>query len=260
MRSIDCCSLTFVSILFLYTNAVANAQEIEDSVSPKVSAAQATLKFSTKDKMLELKQELRKKWPKNRTVRFVFHGHSVPAGYFKTPEVRRFDAYPSLFHQQLCEHYSTATIDCCVTAIGGENSVAGARRFSNDVLNLNPDVVFIDYALNDRSIGLEKARKAWQSMISKCQERGVLVILMTPTPDSSENIADANSLLSQHSKQLRELSAEFEVPLVDSFAAFQKLVAEGKNVKDFLSQANHPNRPGHEVVANAISKLFVTTR
>ena len=35
----------------------------------------------------DLKQELQTEWPKNRTINVVFHGHSVPAGYFKTPAV-----------------------------------------------------------------------------------------------------------------------------------------------------------------------------
>jgi len=35
----------------------------------------------------DVKQELEKTWPQNRTVNLVFHGHSVPAGYFLTPHV-----------------------------------------------------------------------------------------------------------------------------------------------------------------------------
>ena len=35
-------------------------------------------------------------WPGNRTVNIVCHGHSVPAGYFKTPVVDTFNAYPFL--------------------------------------------------------------------------------------------------------------------------------------------------------------------
>lgn len=31
--------------------------------------------------------ELGREYPRNRTVNLVFHGHSVPAGYFKTPHV-----------------------------------------------------------------------------------------------------------------------------------------------------------------------------
>lgn len=31
--------------------------------------------------------ELSRQWPQNRTVSVVCHGHSVPAGYFRTPVV-----------------------------------------------------------------------------------------------------------------------------------------------------------------------------
>lgn len=31
--------------------------------------------------------ELSRQWPQNRTVNVVCHGHSVPAGYFRTPGV-----------------------------------------------------------------------------------------------------------------------------------------------------------------------------
>src|SRR6185312_4859495 len=40
--------------------------------------------------------ELRKKWPGNKIINLVFHGHSVPAGYFKTPAIHTFQAYPML--------------------------------------------------------------------------------------------------------------------------------------------------------------------
>ena len=40
--------------------------------------------------------ERTKAWPKNRTINLVFHGHSVPTGYQKTPEVRTFESYPQL--------------------------------------------------------------------------------------------------------------------------------------------------------------------
>jgi lysophospholipase L1-like esterase len=223
-------------------NSVAKQQTDSDARSEKM--------------MLDLRKELEKKWPKNRTVRFVFHGHSVPAGYFRTPQVRRFDAYPTLFHQQICKKFPTAVIDVSVTAIGGEASVAGEKRFSDDVLALKPDVVFIDYALNDRRLGLEKSRDAWQSMIQKCLADDILVVLLTPTPDSKEDITRPNSPLALHSKMLRELAAEHEIPVVDSYAEFKKLVQRGRNVSDFLSQPNHPNRAGHAVVARLITKLF----
>ena len=41
---------------------------------------------------------LAKQWPDNRTVNLVCHGHSVPAGYFATPFVNTFEAYPCLLY------------------------------------------------------------------------------------------------------------------------------------------------------------------
>ncbi|WP_235033451.1 SGNH/GDSL hydrolase family protein [Rubripirellula obstinata] len=204
----------------------------------------------------ELKQQMKLTWPKNRLVRFVFHGHSVPAGYFRTPTIQRFDSYPILFHQALCKQYPTAVIDVCTTAIGGENSRPGSKRFADDVLTLKPDVVFIDYCLNDRGIGVEAAETHWRTMIQQALQAEVKVVLLTPTPDSHEDITDPNTKLAKHAESVRKLGKEFGVPVVDSYAAFQKRVAGGANVKTFLSQANHPNRKGHQVVADLILALF----
>jgi acyl-CoA thioesterase-1 len=93
----------------------------------------------------DIKSELKKEWPGNRTINLVFHGHSVPAGYFKTPLVNTFDSYPFLLLKELKELYPYAIINVICTAIGGENSSQGETRFESDVLVHKPDVLFIDY-------------------------------------------------------------------------------------------------------------------
>ena len=40
-------------------------------------------------------------WPENRTLFIVCHVHSVPSGYFATPVVDTFHAYPPLLHRGL---------------------------------------------------------------------------------------------------------------------------------------------------------------
>ena len=115
--------------------------------------------------LADVSELLQQKWPKNRRVNVVCHGHSVPAGYFKTPVVDTFNASPHLLHEGLKERFPYAVVNVIVTAIGGETSDRGAARFENDVLSHAPDIITIDYALNDRGIGLEKAQAAWTSMI-----------------------------------------------------------------------------------------------
>jgi acyl-CoA thioesterase I len=200
--------------------------------------------------------ELAKSWPTNRTVNIVCHGHSVPAGYFKTPQVRTFDAYPMLLHEQLCARFPHAVINVIVTAIGGENSEAGALRFERDVLGLRPDVVTIDYALNDRPIGLARAEKAWREMIEMALTNHVKVILLTPTPDLKARLDDPHDPLNEQAAQVRRLAGEYHVGLVDSLARFQEVVRSGGNLPDYMAQGNHPNRKGHELVAGELLKWF----
>ena len=203
-----------------------------------------------------LKVELEKCWPTNRAINIVCHGHSVPAGYFKTPQVRTFDAYPSLFHRALSERYPHAVINVIVTAIGGENSESGAARFQRDVLSLRPDLVTIDYGLNDRGIGLARAEQAWRKMITQSQAAGIKVILLTPTPDKAAHLDDQNDPLNQHARQIRQLAQEYQVGIVDSLDAFTAKIQSGVPLAKLMSQSNHPNRRGHELVAGALMKWF----
>ncbi|WP_404304533.1 SGNH/GDSL hydrolase family protein [Neorhodopirellula lusitana] len=211
---------------------------------------------ASEDPFVSLKQDLQLHWPKNRLIRFVFHGHSVPSGYGRAGEVHRYESYPMLFHRNLCEKYNYATIDLAITAIGGENAIRGEARFQEDVLALKPDVVFIDYSLNDRSFGLEKSATAWRSMIEQCQAANIPVVLLTPTPDSHEDILDSSTVLAQHAKQVRGLAKEYDVPLIDSYAAFGERVRDGVKIETYLSQPNHPNKAGNKIVAELIGRLF----
>jgi hypothetical protein len=198
---------------------------------------------------------LARRWPTNRSINIVCHGHSVPAGYFKTPVVDTFNAYPHLLHKSLKDKYPYAVINVMVTAIGGENSESGAKRFEKDVLSLNPDVVTIDYALNDRSIGLARSEAAWRSMITNTLARGVKVILLTPTPDLKANLEGADPV-NQHAAQIRALAREYKIGLADSLAAFQELRRKGEPLGLYMAQSNHPNRKGHEVVVGLLMKKF----
>ena len=198
----------------------------------------------------------RKPWPTNRTVNIVCHGHSVPAGYFKTPVVDSLNAYPHRLHQALKERFPFAVINVIVTAIGGENSESGAARFEKDVLSHNPDVITIDYALNDRGQGLEHTKLALVSMIRKAQEKKIPVILLTPTADTGATLDDPRDPLNQQADLIRALAREYHVGLADSLMEFHGYVKAGGKLADLMSQGNHPNRQGHDHVVRRLLEWF----
>lgn len=204
----------------------------------------------------DLKLEMQKEWPKNRTINIVFHGHSVPAGYFKTPQVNTLGAYPNLFLKKLKTIYPLTVVNVIVTAIGGENSGKGAERFEREVLIHKPDLILIDYSLNDRGVGLEKAYSAWNQMIKSAKDQGIKVILLTPSPDQNVNYADSANELRKHTDQVRKLASENQVGLADSYLAFEFLYPDKEQLSKYMSQVNHPNELGHELIANELIKWF----
>ena len=206
--------------------------------------------------LVDITRLMKKTWPGNRTINIVCHGHSVPAGYFKTPVVDTFNAYPHLLHKALKARYPHAVINVIVTAIGGESADSGARRFDRDVLSHRPDVVTIDYALNDRGLGLARARKAWEAMIAKAKAKNVKVILLTPTGDTGAKLDDPADPLNRHAEQVRGIAAAQGVALADSLAATRKHIADGGKLTDLMSQVNHPNRKGHDLVVAELLKWF----
>ena len=182
----------------------------------------------------------------------------MPTGYTTRGVVDRTNSYPYRTLKKVNDFYPYSVVNTITTSIGGEQAEQGAKRFKEDVLIYKPDVLFIDYALNDRSIGLERAKKAWSQMIEEALEYGTKVILLTPTPDLKEDILSDDAELAKHSEQIRALAKTYNVGLVDSYALFKKL-AETEPLQGYMSQNNHINQKGHQFVADAISECFITT-
>ena len=217
---------------------------------------------NTRTYLSDVIQELRLQWPDNHIINIVCHGHSVPAGYFATPMVDTFNAYPHLLFGLLKDRFPFTTLNMIVTAIGGEESDRGSKRFEEEVLCHRPAVLTIDYGLNDRRIGLAKAEESWRIMIEKSIQRQIKLLLLTPTPDTSgldDPSSEQWSLLKQHAEQIRSLADEYQVGLVDSFLAFERYVQASGDLTLVLSWKNHPNRKGHELVADQMMRWFTIT-
>ena len=217
--------------------------------------------MSIANKLLYLDEilcEMRQQWPNNRTVNIVCHGHSVPSGYFATPFVDTFNSYPHLLHRTIKERFPFAPLNVIVTAIGGETSLTGSERFISDVLCHKPDIITIDYSLNDRRLGLEAAKSSWSEMIEKALENNIKIILLTPSWDVTyfDQDEDWNNLVMQ-AEQVRTLADKYCVGLSDTFNAFKYYVDNGGDLVDLLSHGNHPNRKGHDLIAREIAKWFL---
>ena len=218
-----------------------------------VSAGQSIADVSTY--LADTKKELTTVWPKNRTINLVFHGHSVPAGFWHDHEVHTLESYPNLLLKKLKAKYPYAVINVIVTAIGGENALKGQQRFESEVLTHKPDVLFIDYALNDRFSDISAVKEAWEKMIQAALARQIEVVLLTPSPDQRLNLLAPDNPLEPHVRQIRELAAKYQTGLADPYTVFRKIAAT-EGIQSYMSHVNHPNEKGHDLIATELMNWF----
>jgi acyl-CoA thioesterase I len=121
-------------------------------------------------------------------------------------------------------------------------------------MSLKPDLIFIDYALNDRRQPTEKVEAAWLEMIAAAKKANVPVMLLTPTGDSSAKLDDPEDPLNLRAELIRKMAKEQGVLIADVFAAWKAEIAKGTPQTDILSQGNHPNLKGHTLAAETIFK------
>jgi lysophospholipase L1-like esterase len=165
--------------------------------------------------------------------------------------------------------------------IGGNTTQMAIARFEKDVLSKNPDLVVIQFGINDSAIDVWKNPPKTESRVSKekyiqnlekivetlkAQKCGV--IFMTPnqmcwTQRLKENYSKSpyvtddpdgfNVTLREYAQAVRELAEKQKVPLVDVYAAY---IAYGKvekqSVNDLLLDGMHPNDKGHRIVADLL--------
>lgn len=203
--------------------------------------------------MAAVVRDLQVAWPKNQTINIVAFGHSVPAGYGVTPAVHKRDAYPRLLEDALADRYPHAVLNVITAGVGGENSTQGLARFEKDVLDHHPRVVLIDFALNDRPLGVEVARSNLAKIVDGVRSTGACPVLLTPTWDEQASPDQPGDALGEQAAMIRGLSKQLDVPLADSLAAFETYRGD---LHLLMAQFNHPNREGHKIVLSQIMPLF----
>ncbi len=116
------------------------------------------------------------------TLSVVFLGGSLTWGAQSTNPQKT--SYRAIVQRKLEETYPKAHFQFHDAAIGGTGSQLASFRLERDVLAYQPDLVFLDYTINDNPYGEPSPHRlaAYEGLVRRIVETGAAVVAVSCPP------------------------------------------------------------------------------
>ena len=189
------------------------------------------------------------------TVRIVYLGGSITAANGWRPKTTTWfrDTYPK------------AKIEEINAAIGGTGSDLGIFRFERDVLQYQPDLLFVEFAVNDGSASPENIWRAMEGIVRqtwRADPKTDIVFVYTISEALAREPREGNCNRSMAAmEQLAEFygipSINFAVPVLQ-LEKEGKLIFTGETAPEgvilFSTDSVHPLDAGHVIYADTVAE------
>lgn len=125
--------------------------------------------------------------------------------------------------------------------LSGTPSKLGILRLDRDVLAYEPDICFIEFAVND---GTETDyQNAYESIVRTLLQKNITPVLLFSVTENDHSAQD-------YMKQIGEF---YHLPMISYCDALRYLFANNRMTwKDFSDDQSHPNDEGHKLVASMV--------
>jgi len=141
--------------------------------------------------------------------------------------------------------------------IPGDTARDGLRRLDREIIRFNPDLVMIQFALNDAytEFSPDNFKNNIDMIISKVKEKTnseIALLTSVTLIDPRENIIAENFY-----SRITELGLKYNIPVVSVHEYWKKKISEGA-VHSTLVQFDgvHPTEKGYQLMAEAVFELF----
>lgn len=150
--------------------------------------------------------------------------------------------------------YPKATINEIQGSIGGTGSDLGAFRCQNDLLSGKPDLVFVEFAVNDYGKKPEDILRYMDGIVRQIWLRDIktdIVFVYTITKEMAE--ACEKGQIPYSVKIHQEIADYYGIPTVNVGEKLAELVRGGKDSWDrLLTDKVHPSDTGHIIYSEVI--------
>lgn len=187
--------------------------------------------------------------------------------------------YATLLEKALADKGISAKV--VNAGIGGNTTTDGRKRFEKDVLARKPNLVILQFGLNDAAVNVWENPPATKPTISpqeyeknllyfveKLKASGAEIILMTPNgcrwtkqlkqlygkpPHRPDDPDGYNVWVSRYADIVRDVARRENLTLIDVYAALQAYGKQpGQSMDDLLLDGMHPNSKGHALIAKML--------
>lgn len=141
--------------------------------------------------------------------------------------------------------------------IPGDTAKDGLRRTESDVIRLSPDLVFIQFALNDAytDYSPEDFKKNIESIIIKIKEHSdpeIVLLTSVALLNSEENMIAREFYIKIH-----ECGIKYNLPVVSVNEYWEEKISAGiKHSSLVQADGIHPNEKGYQIMAEAVFEIF----
>ncbi len=185
------------------------------------------------------------------SVTIVAFGDSITAGF----AVRR--GFPSFWREMLQRKYPDARIELINSGVSGDTTIDGLARLDWSVLSYEPDLVSINFGINDcvMGLGLDEFELNLVQMVRRIRAGpGSEILLLSSQPLETPPY---DRLVQDYYQAVRRVASEMDVGFVDVYGAWMERVRQGTPLSSLiLPGLDHPNEAGYKIIAEELMKLF----
>jgi acyl-CoA thioesterase I len=186
-----------------------------------------------------------------KPIRIIALGDSLTQGWMARK------GYLDYLSEMLKKKYPESRPSIVNRGIPGDTAEGGLYRLRGDVLDLDPDLVFLQFALNDAFTGVnpEVFKNTISAMISQIRsDTDAEILLLTSVPIMH---GEEDFMAEKFYSRLIAISEEEKVPIVQVHQYWKKRIAGGVDFRSLIQfDLVHPNAEGYRLMAEAIMEMF----
>lgn len=190
------------------------------------------------------------------------NGESLTVVVYGTSLTER-GAWPELMQAELHRRYK-GRIHLINGAMSGQTSKWGVMNIEDRVIQKRPDVLFIEFAINDAhrrfEIDVDDTRRNFRRMVQRVKKAlpECEIILMTMSDAKGEAEYNRQFRLHEYYQAVRDVAAESGLTLIDLYPQWQRLRLGDEGLYDrYMPDGLHPTEEAtrHFIIPALIKEL-----